>query len=185
MTTEFRDSYPGQLSEYLAWLEADLSIDTADIGDISSREDPMEDLEDDHGEPLEDELFIDFIEALAGDAPLPSGSMATLEAAVESRIRILNFERDQAQAVMTTALASRDIVYAGRDATLAGRNVAFADRDVHQDYAEEVIGQARRVLDGQDETVRTALILLGWVEAVEQELDPFLRPQRLWPTFHF
>lgn len=63
---------------------------------------------------------------------------------------------------MQTTLAGKDVAFAGRD-------VVVSDRDAHQAYADEVIGKARRVLEGQDRTMRMAMTLLDLIDAAEHQ----------------
>lgn len=131
----------------------------------------MEDLEGDHVELTEDELFTGLTEALVRDAPLFASTLTTtLRFELDRQVRSLTFERDQARALMWTTLARRDTAYAERDATFVARDEAFADRDAHRAYAEEVVGQARHVLERQDGTVRTTMTLFKCINTIEQEL---------------
>lgn len=68
---------------------------------------------------------------------------------------------------MLTTLAGRDITYAERDAAFVARDAVVADKDAHQNYAEEVVGRARQVLEHQDGSVRTSLTLLRRNDALE------------------
>lgn len=131
----------------------------------------MGDPEDDPAEVTEDELFMGLTRILAegGAFAVPTFTAAS-RSELERRVHSLTFKRDQARALMLTALASRDITYVERGATFVARDAAIVDRDAHQSYAKEVVDQARSVLDHQDGTVRTMITLLECIDAVEQEL---------------
>lgn len=128
----------------------------------------MEDSEEDPAGFTEDDLYMGLIEALVGDAaPAGLAPIAASISVLERRIQVLAFERDRTRALMLTALSSRDTAHVERDAAFAARDAAVFDRDTHQAYANEVIGQARRVLDGQDRTVCMAMTLLERIDAAE------------------
>lgn len=93
--------------------------------------------------------------ALAGSAPIIASLFE-----LECHIQVFTFERDQARVLMQTALAGRNDAFTERDA-------AISDRDAHRAYADEVIGQARRVLEGQDRIVRMTMTLLDRINAAK------------------
>lgn len=77
-----------------------------------------DDFEDCHFNPREGDLFAGLTKALAGDVSFHASTFVTpdtLGTNLESRIRILTFERDQARALLQTVLVSRDMALAERD----------------------------------------------------------------------
>lgn len=116
----------------------------------------------------EDEFYMGLTEALAEDTtPVGTAPTAASISELERRIQVLTFERDQARALMQTALAGKDVTFVARDSAFAARDAAVSDHDTYQAYAGEVIGQAQRILETQDRTVRTAMTLLGRIDAAE------------------
>lgn len=109
----------------------------------------------------EGELYISLTEALVEDVVRTSSApiIASLFE-LECHIRVFTFERDQARVLIQTALAGRDAAFTERDA-------AISDHDAHWAYANEVIGQAWHVLEGQDRTVRMAMTLLDRINAAK------------------
>lgn len=119
-----------------------------DEGDDVSEEKPMEDSEEDPASLTEDELYMGLIEVLAEDTtPVGTAPTAASISELDRCIQVLTFERDQARALMQTALASKDAAIVARDSAFAARDVFVSDHDAHRAYADEVIGQARRILE--------------------------------------
>lgn len=138
------------------------------IEDGSSGEERMEDPVDDPVGSAKEELFIRLTDALARDAPFSaSTSIVASRAELKRQVRSLIFERDLAWALMLTTLTGRDTTFAERDATFVARDAAIVDRDAHRDYVDEVVSQARQVLEHQDGNVRRTLTLLRHIDALE------------------
>lgn len=105
-------------------------------------------------------------EALAEDIVPASSSPPTASMAeLESRMQVLTFERNQARALMQTAIAGRDVAF-------VAKNVAIADRDAHRAYADELVAQARRVLESQERTVHMATSLLDRIAEYRLRTGP-------------
>lgn len=78
----------------------------------------LDDFKDCHFNPREGDSFASLTKALAGDVSFHASTSVTPDTLVtnlESRIRILTFERYQARALLQTVLVSRDMALVERD----------------------------------------------------------------------
>lgn len=122
-------------------------------------------------EPSESELFEGLMDALAKDASyIVSTSTAVSRAELDQRVHNLTFEYNTARALMLTALAGRDAAYVERDMAITARVATIIDRDAHRAYSDEVVTQARHILESQDNTIRMAMTLPDHVDMLEREL---------------
>lgn len=109
----------------------------------------------------EDELYGRLTKALAeGTISISSSSDVIPVDELESRVRVLTFERDHATTLMQSALAGRYVAFASRDSTIT-------ERDAHMVYSDKLVAQARRVLEGQEKVIFMAIALMDRVEAAD------------------
>lgn len=109
----------------------------------------------------EDELYGRLTKALAeGTISISSSSDVIPVDELESRVRVLTFERDHATTLMQSTLAGRYAAFAARDATIT-------ERDAHMVYSDKLVAQARRVLEGQEKVICMAIALMDRVEAAD------------------
>lgn len=109
------------------------------------------------------EMKVDLSAALVSATPSYASTSAPLSReALEHRVQLWTFERDQTQTLMLTTLSSRNAIYLERDAAQDARDAAVADSVAIRALLDEIADQAR--------TVHTAMKLLTRIDVMTQGL---------------